>query len=203
MRGLTKVGPVPVPRGTGLALRSLIPLIPFVGGSASVLVEARLSALQARRIDDLYEQLRLLTPKGGDEGEPPFSDETLERATRAAAASVEVHRPGILAHLLSQAEGDPSEQLRRTLIDICGVLSNYELAVILSLSGEANDDATRQALERLVALDVAAPEFEEIRSFAMHRLASYRLISAEDASAYVMPLGRRLVAATRDQLSNG
>ena len=75
--------------------------------------------------------------------------------------------------------------------------------MILSLSVEANDDATRQALERLVALDVAAPEFEEIRSFAMHRLASYRLISAEDASAYVMPLGRRLVAATRDQLSNG
>jgi hypothetical protein len=48
MSKLTKIGPVPVPPGTGLTLRALIPLIPFVGGSASVLVEAKLAERQTQ-----------------------------------------------------------------------------------------------------------------------------------------------------------
>jgi hypothetical protein len=133
----------------------------------------------------------------------PFNDDTLELAARAAAASTEAGRPGLIASILHQADGDPSEQIRRILIEICGVLTNYELAVMLSLSGDATSGVVAAALERLVEVDVAAPEFAEIRSFAMHRLLTYRLINASDASAKVTSLGRRLLAAARDEFGDG
>lgn len=185
----------------GIGLRAALAAIPFVGGSASIVVETHLSARQSQRVEELCarlavldEQLSILAQQGAQQ--PTYSEGLLEHAAAAAAATADPGRARVFADLLHCIDGteDPTELIRRFLIDACATLSRYELALLLKL-GEADTASTSDYGRKLLELHTKHPDLDEIRSFSLARLATFRLLTSDAPDGQLTHVGRLLISA--------
>lgn len=181
----------------GLGLRAAIASIPMVGGGASLLVEARLSALQIERIDSLLLRLAELEAKVSENHTEPPSERLLQAAAMAAYNATDQDRPRAFANVLF-LEGvgdDQDEVLRRFLLEILETLSRYEIALLLKhVPGQSNLSNSNFA-EQLLLLHERNPAIEDIKQFALDRLAAFRLIDLSEGAVEVTRVGRYLASA--------
>ncbi|WP_315785111.1 MULTISPECIES: hypothetical protein [unclassified Bradyrhizobium] len=175
----------------GRTLRALIPLVPYVGESISVLVEAQLSAHQGRRIDELFERVAQLE----NTKETAYSDLLLEKAINIAR-KVDLPKVPLLAKILYDApEQDPSEVIRSHLLDICETLTSYELALLASLSELPN--SARPSLDLATTLHeirLNTPDMKEIHDFSLDRLRLFQLINQSDQKTTLTRLGQKFIS---------
>lgn len=184
----------------GLTLRSAIASIPFVGGSLSILVEARLSARQTARIDALYgriaeleEQWRLLPSQTNATTLP--SEGLLEFATAAAASTVDQDRPYVFANILylQEAGEDRAEILRRFLIEVCASITRYEVALLMRHGPKIESHQSSTFAAQLLTLHAQSPEIDEVREFSLDRLATFRLIDRSGTDIQLTAIGKQLL----------
>lgn len=182
----------------GLTLRAAIASVPFVGGSASLLVEARLSRLQSQRVDALFQRIAELEScaAGATQAAQP-SEALFEAAVAAAAATPDQERPRAFANILylEEAGDDHAEVLRRFLIEVLATLSRYEIALLMSYSPGDEHDPNSQFAKRLLALHSNNPEVEDVRQFAIDRLQTFRLVSIDGGRLEVTRIGHHLLSA--------
>lgn len=182
----------------GLTLRAAIASIPFVGGSASLLVEARLSRLQSQRIDVLFQRIAELEGRVASTAQVAQPSEALlEAAVAAAAATPDQERPRAFANILylEGAGDDHAEVLRRFLTEVLATLSRYEIALLMSHSTGDEHDPNSQFAKRLLALHSNNPEVEDVRQFAIGRLQTFRLISNDGGRLEITRIGHHLLSA--------
>lgn len=187
----------------GRSLRAIIAAIPLLGSSISVFVEAHLSARQAERINSLYDRIAEIeqgraTPGNNAQSRAfsaPYSESLLENATNAAARTDDSDRAAVFANILYfEPANDPTEVVRRHLIEICTVLTRYELALLLSLSRLTKNDSPTEFARLLMAMRLNAPDLEEVHTFSLARLATFRLIDGDSSKAEVTTFGRKVLS---------
>jgi len=182
----------------GLTLRAAIASIPFVGGSASLLVEARLSRLQSQRVDMLFQRIAELEGRAAGPAQAAQPSEALlEAAVVAAAATPDQERPTAFANILylEGAGDDHTEVLRRFLTEVLATLSSYEIALLLSHSPGDEHDPNSKFAKRLLALHSNNPEVEDVRQFAIKRLQTFCLVSIDGGRLEVTRIGQHLLSA--------
>lgn len=185
----------------GLTLRAAVAAIPFVGGSLSVLIESRLAARQSERISLLFNRIAEIERTiSNDSKEPfgslPFSETLLEHATNATLQTSDDKRPLMFANMLfSDADTDPTELMRRLLIDIGTVLTRYEIALLLHICRDEELKPTTEFSKTIFDMHTSGTEFSDVRKFSLGRLSTFGLIGEAREDTEVTSLGLRLLSA--------
>ncbi len=174
----------------------LLAAVPVVGGSATVLVDQKISERQEERLSafcsDVFRRLERL-----EEHDLP-SDQLLERGAATAKFCFESWKPHLLASVVAGKSVDSDEVIKQSLLDYASSLSEVEFCTLTSLAVNGASlkivvdfGSLRATLSKLETHD---KNVVSLRKAAFVRLNSFGLSeTADDDQVVLTQLGKTLL----------
>lgn len=177
------------PENWNIYLRSLFPLVPLVGSSASTIIEGKITDKKFENLYKFLGEVHSIDPSLIEDGK--IDEQILSASLRKSFETHDDWKPRVFARIAAFSKVGDHDFMSAYFLDLIDSLSNHDLLTLLRMTPEGLGILTEEFKEDL-NYSIATATHDAIRQVSLRKIAEFGLTDG-DQPPNLTPLGREFM----------